>query len=58
MQPGTYTLLVRLPEAATVEFGAKGSYDLHAGWYAYTGSAFGSGGLTRVQRHCDLAAGD
>jgi len=58
MQPGTYTLLVSLPEPATVEFGAAGSYDLDAGWYAYTGSAFGAGGLKRVERHRDLAAGE
>jgi endonuclease-3 len=58
MEPGTYTLLVSLPGPATVEFGAKGSYDLDAGWYAYTGSAFGTGGLARVDRHRDLAAGE
>ncbi|WP_232701362.1 GIY-YIG nuclease family protein [Halobacterium wangiae] len=58
MQPGTYTLVVSLPASDTVEFGARGAYDLEAGWYAYTGSAFGAGGLKRVQRHCDLAAGD
>ncbi|SEV99339.1 GIY-YIG nuclease family protein [Halobacterium jilantaiense] len=58
MQPGTYTLLVSLPEPATVEFGAAGSYDLDTGWYAYTGSAFGAGGLKRVTRHRDLAAGE
>ena len=58
MQPGTYTLLVSLPERGTVEFGAKGVYDLDAGWYAYTGSAFGAGGLKRVDRHRELAAGE
>ena len=58
MDPGTYTLLVDLSSPATVTFGAKGAYDLDAGWYAYTGSAFGAGGLKRVQRHRELAAGD
>jgi len=58
MQPGTYTLLVALPESATVEFGAAGAYDLDAGWYAYTGSAFGAGGLKRVDRHRELADGE
>jgi Uri superfamily endonuclease len=58
MEPGTYTLLVSLPEPATVEFGAAGAYDLDAGWYAYTGSAFGAGGLERVERHRELAAGE
>jgi len=58
MEPGTYTLLVSLPEPATVEFGAAGAYDLEPGWYAYTGSAFGAGGLKRVDRHRELAAGE
>ncbi|MEE6210595.1 GIY-YIG nuclease family protein [Salarchaeum sp. III] len=58
MQPGTYTLVVALDESATVTFGAAGDRDLAAGHYAYTGSAFGPGGLSRVDRHRDLAAGE
>jgi endonuclease-3 len=58
MAPGTYTLLLELPAPAAVAFGAKGAYDLDAGWYAYTGSAFGPGGLGRVDRHRELARGD
>ncbi|WP_115863845.1 GIY-YIG nuclease family protein [Halorussus litoreus] len=58
MTEGTYTLLVELAEAATVEFGAAGERDLDAGWYAYTGSAFGAGGFARVERHRELAAGE
>ena len=58
MEPGTYTLLVELHEPASVEFGAKGAYDLDEGWYAYTGSAFGAGGLKRVERHRRLARGE
>ncbi|MGB9963399.1 GIY-YIG nuclease family protein [Halobacterium hubeiense] len=58
MAEGTYTLLVELPVQATGEFGARGAYDLDAGWYAYTGSAFGPGGLGRVDRHRELAAGE
>jgi len=56
--PGTYTLLVELREPATVEFGAAGTRDLEAGWYAYTGSAFGPGGFSRVERHRELARGE
>ena len=55
---GTYTLLVELPAAATVEVGALGECRLPAGWYAYTGSAFGAGGFSRVDRHYELAAGE
>ena len=58
MQSGTYSLLVALPAPATVEFGAAGAVDLDAGWYVYTGSAFGAGGLKRVERHRELAAGE
>lgn len=54
---GTYTLLVELPNDATIEVGALGSYTFSAGWYAYTGSALGAGGFSRVGRHHDLAAG-
>ncbi|MFC4450128.1 GIY-YIG nuclease family protein [Halorussus aquaticus] len=58
MSKGTYTLLVELAADATVEFGAAGERDLSAGWYAYTGSAFGTGGFARVERHRELAAGE
>jgi endonuclease-3 len=55
---GTYTLLVHLPDPITVAVGALGALDLDAGWYAYTGSALGPGGFTRVERHRGMAAGD
>ncbi|WP_137286851.1 GIY-YIG nuclease family protein [Halorussus salinisoli] len=58
MPKGTYTLLVELADDATVEFGAAGERDLSDGWYAYTGSAFGTGGFSRVERHRELAAGE
>ncbi|RBI64508.1 DUF123 domain-containing protein [halophilic archaeon] len=55
---GTYTLLVELRSHAEIAFGARGDRDLPAGWYAYTGSAFGSGGFSRVERHERVARGD
>jgi len=55
---GTYTLLLTLPEPAELEVGALGAYALDAGAYAYTGSALGSGGFARVDRHRRVAAGD
>mgnify|MGYP006310666971 CR=1 FL=1 len=67
MEPGTYTLLVALDGADAgerveghhrIEFGAAGPRDLEAGYYAYTGSAFGPGGLSRVDRHRRVAAGE
>lgn len=56
--PGTYVLLVELPAAARVEVGALGSFEFTPGTYAYVGSAFGPGGLSRVDRHRAVAAGD
>ncbi len=58
MTGGTYTLLIELPVAATVDVGALGAQRLRAGWYAYTGSALGSGGFSRIDRHYALAVGD
>ncbi|QDX41809.1 DUF123 domain-containing protein [Salarchaeum sp. JOR-1] len=58
MQPGTYTLVVSLDESVAVTFGAAGERDLDRGFYAYTGSAFGSGGLSRVDRHRELDRGE
>jgi Uri superfamily endonuclease len=55
---GTYTLVVELAEPAVVKVGALGRRELAAGWYAYTGSAFGPGGFARVERHRELAAGE
>mgnify|MGYP006279762943 FL=1 len=54
---GTYTLLVDVLEPTTTDVGALGTLTFDPGWYAYTGSALGSGGFTRVQRHRELAAG-
>jgi len=55
---GTYTLVLELPEAADIEIGALGEVTFDAGWYAYVGSALGSGGFSRIDRHRELAAGD
>ena len=58
MTGGTYTLLLALPEAVELDVGALGSHTLAPGAYAYTGSALGSGGFARVDRHRRLAAGE
>jgi len=54
---GTYTLLVELPARVDIEVGALGEYTFEAGWYAYVGSANGTGGFSRVERHKELATG-
>jgi Uncharacterized conserved protein len=55
---GTYTLVVGLDSAVTIEVGALGERAFDRGWYAYVGSARGSGGFSRVERHRELAAGE
>ncbi|MFC4358988.1 DUF123 domain-containing protein [Halobium salinum] len=55
---GSYTLLFELAEAARIGVGALGSHAFDAGWYAYTGSALGTGGFARIDRHERVAAGD
>jgi len=55
--PGTYALILRVDPAATVEVGALGAAEFPPGAYAYVGSAFGSNGLGRVDRHRRVADG-
>lgn len=55
MEPGSYSLLIRLEEA-TIEIGALGKRHFDAGSYVYNGSAFGPGGLKRVDRHAEIFA--
>lgn len=55
---GTYTLVLVREAPGTVTVGALGAVDLPAGAYAYVGSALGTGGFARVDRHRRVAAGD
>lgn len=55
---GSYTLVVALASDTTLTAGALGEFDLPAGAYAYTGSALGSGGFSRVDRHRRTARGE
>lgn len=54
---GTYTLVLDLPKPAEITVGALGPREFPAGAYAYTGSALGSGGFARVDRHRRVATG-
>lgn len=52
MDKGVYLLVLRLPEARTLDVGALGRREFPAGWYVYVGSAHGAGGLrARLRRH-------
>jgi endonuclease-3 len=55
---GTYVLVVDLPEPTALAVGALGEHRLPAGAYLYVGSALGSGGFARVDRHRRVAAGE
>lgn len=55
---GTYALVYSLRKAASIPVGALGRAAFPAGAYAYVGSAFGSNGLGRVDRHRRIATGD
>lgn len=55
---GTYTLVIELPVETTLSIGALGDHRFSAGAYAYTGSALGTGGFSRVDRHRRIARGE
>jgi len=57
-EKGTYTLLIRVEEPTEIEVGALGDVRFDDALYAYTGSAFGAGGLSRVERHARVDSGE
>jgi Uri superfamily endonuclease len=48
---GTYILILRLSKPVQLTIGKLGVFDFPAGFYAYVGSAFGSGGLRGRLKH-------
>ena len=54
MDKGIYCLVFRNP-ACTLTVGALGPVVFEAGWHIYVGSALGSGGLKRLERHIALS---
>jgi Uri superfamily endonuclease len=54
---GTYILLVRVSQMKRLAIGSLGEFDIVPGFYAYVGSAFGSGGLrARIGHHLESTA--
>ena len=53
MDKGIYCLVFRNP-GCTIRTGALGAVIFRAGWHIYVGSALGSGGLQRLERHISL----
>jgi Uri superfamily endonuclease len=54
MDKGIYCLVFKNP-ACTVRVGALGEIAFCKGWHIYVGSALGSGGLARLERHIALS---
>jgi len=54
MDKGVYCLVFSNP-ACTVRVGALGPVAFRPGWHVYVGSALGSGGLARLERHTALS---
>jgi Uri superfamily endonuclease len=54
---GTYILIASVREMKHLRIGSLGSFDIVPGFYAYVGSALGSGGLrARVGHHLESTA--
>lgn len=56
MDKGIYCLVFKNP-ACTTGIGALGPVAFRRGWHVYVGSALGSGGLARLERHVSLSRG-
>jgi len=54
MDKGVYALILENPRCE-IRIGALGPREFAAGWHVYIGSARGSGGLARADRHVRLA---
>jgi len=54
---GIYSLIIFLPLARRIMVGSLGAMDFSVGYYSYTGSARGPGGLKRVDRHILVSQG-
>lgn len=54
MDKGIYCLVFHNPEC-TIGVGALGEVAFRKGWHIYIGSALGSGGLKRLERHIALS---
>lgn len=54
---GSYVLLIELDKASEIEVSGE-KKDLKKGFYTYFGSAFGPGGLKRIERHREVSKGE
>ena len=55
-EPGSYVIIARLETPTRITIGKLGRFDFDAGFYAYSGSALGTGGLAaRLDHHREPA---
>lgn len=52
---GVYVLILRMTDSKDICVGKLGKFHFKRGYYAYAGSAQGSGGVKRVTRHFSVA---
>ncbi len=57
MKKGVYVLILKLDQDSDIQIGKLGKLHFRKGFYAYTGSALGTGGFKRVERHFNVATG-
>lgn len=55
---GVYVLILRLDNNTDIRTGGLGELCFKKGYYAYVGSALGTGGFKRVTRHFNVASGE
>jgi Uri superfamily endonuclease len=54
---GIYVLKLEIDEDTVIRVGRLGNIQFKKGYYAYIGSALGTGGFKRVTRHFNVASG-
>lgn len=54
---GVYVLILKLDKESDIQIGKLGKIHFRKGFYAYIGSALGTGGFKRVERHFNVATG-
>jgi len=56
-EKGTYILITSVSQVKCIDIGSLGRFEIIPGFYAYVGSAFGSGGLrARLRHHLESTA--
>lgn len=54
---GVYVLILKLDLESDIQIGKLGNLHFRTGFYAYTGSALGTGGFKRIERHFNVSTG-